>query len=331
MRYYAFGETRLSTGSMFTDRLYTGQRQIAELGIYHYNARFYSPKLGRFLSADTLMSGFASPQNLNRFSYVANNPARYTDPSGHMMAADTEGGGGSYTTSPIADYCATHPSVCSGGSGGSNDDGDDGGGGGNDPGDITYHFDTRDICNYVDCELGATLLGMLGTAADTAAFIVNGMWAFTADVALVLAGPEAYGAVVAGYNLVGSPTATIYGFGGLALWTGQGVLTGENHVAIDITLNSEMQLQEVSGSFSISQDTVFSVLNDTLSLAIKEPNVATIWSGVGAGYDVLRNPLAPALSSSPPIFPTVIQPSGSMTYNAQTGSFTGDLSLFTSP
>ncbi len=85
MRYYAFGETRLSTGNMFTDRLYTGQRQIAELGIYHFNARFYSPKLGRFLSADTLMSGFANPQNLNRFSYVANNPVRYTDPTGRCF------------------------------------------------------------------------------------------------------------------------------------------------------------------------------------------------------------------------------------------------------
>jgi RHS repeat-associated protein len=85
MRYYAFGETRLSTGTMFTDRLYTGQRQIAELGIYHFNARFYSPKLGRFLSADTLMSGFANPQSLNRFAYVANNPVRYTDPTGRCF------------------------------------------------------------------------------------------------------------------------------------------------------------------------------------------------------------------------------------------------------
>jgi RHS repeat-associated protein len=88
MRYYAFGETRLSTGTMLTDRLFTGQRQIAELGIYHYNARFYSPTLGRFLSADTLMSGFANPQNLNRFSYALNNPVRYTDPTGHSPYID---------------------------------------------------------------------------------------------------------------------------------------------------------------------------------------------------------------------------------------------------
>ncbi len=91
MRYYAFGETRLSTGTMLTDRLYTGQRQIAELGVYHYNARFYSPKLGRFLSADTLMSGFANPQSLNRYSYVGNNPINASDPTGHYCVGDLEG------------------------------------------------------------------------------------------------------------------------------------------------------------------------------------------------------------------------------------------------
>ncbi len=90
-RFYPFGETRLSTGTMFTDRLYTGQRQIAELGIYHYNARFYSPTLGRFLSADTLMSGFANPQNLNRYSYVKNNPINASDPTGHYCVGDLEG------------------------------------------------------------------------------------------------------------------------------------------------------------------------------------------------------------------------------------------------
>jgi RHS repeat-associated protein len=84
-RYYPFGETRLSTGSMFTDKLFTGQREMAGLGVYHFNARFYSPKLGRFLSADTIVPGYTNPQNLNRFSYVRNNPLRYIDPSGHVI------------------------------------------------------------------------------------------------------------------------------------------------------------------------------------------------------------------------------------------------------
>jgi RHS repeat-associated protein len=86
-RYYPFGEARFSTSSMLTDKLLTGQRQIAELGIYHHGARFYSPKLGRFLSADTIVPGYANPQNLNRYSYGLNNPSRYTDPSGHRACS----------------------------------------------------------------------------------------------------------------------------------------------------------------------------------------------------------------------------------------------------
>ena len=49
-RYYPYGETRLSTGSMFTDKLFTGQREMAGLGIYNYGARFYSPYLNRFFA-----------------------------------------------------------------------------------------------------------------------------------------------------------------------------------------------------------------------------------------------------------------------------------------
>jgi len=82
-RYYPFGETRVTTGTIYTDRLFTGQREMAGLGIYHFNARFYSPKLGRFLSADTIVPSYANPQSLNRFSYVTNNPLRYIDPTGH--------------------------------------------------------------------------------------------------------------------------------------------------------------------------------------------------------------------------------------------------------
>jgi RHS repeat-associated protein len=68
---------------MFTDKLFTGQREITGLGIYHYGARFYTPTLGRFLSADTIVPGYANPQSLNRFSYTLNNPLKYTDPTGH--------------------------------------------------------------------------------------------------------------------------------------------------------------------------------------------------------------------------------------------------------
>ena len=91
-RYYPFGETRLATGTLYTDKLFTGQRNITGLGIYHYQSRFYSPKLGRFLSADSLVPNPANPQDLNRFSYVRNNPIRYIDPTGHAVANENDGG-----------------------------------------------------------------------------------------------------------------------------------------------------------------------------------------------------------------------------------------------
>jgi RHS repeat-associated protein len=83
-RYYPYGETRLSTGTIYTDRLFTGQREITSLGIYHYGARFYSTKLGRFLSADSIVPGAANPQAWNRYSYVLGNPLKYIDPTGHV-------------------------------------------------------------------------------------------------------------------------------------------------------------------------------------------------------------------------------------------------------
>ena len=91
MRFYPFGETRVTSGAMPTDQQFTGQRNLgADLGgIYHYNARLYSPKLGRFLSADTIVPEPGNPQALNRYTYVYNNPVNATDPSGHAACYDT--------------------------------------------------------------------------------------------------------------------------------------------------------------------------------------------------------------------------------------------------
>ncbi len=47
-------------------------------------ARYYHPRLGRFVSADTIVPAPQNPQALNRFAYVLGNPLRYTDPTGHL-------------------------------------------------------------------------------------------------------------------------------------------------------------------------------------------------------------------------------------------------------
>ena len=82
-RYYPFGESRLTSADLKTDHLFTGQLSVGLGGIYSYSARFYSPRLGRFLSADTIVPSWADPQSLNRYSYSINNPLRFTDPTGH--------------------------------------------------------------------------------------------------------------------------------------------------------------------------------------------------------------------------------------------------------
>jgi len=58
----------------------------------------YSPALGRFIQPDTIVPDMYNPQSLNRYSYVLNNPIRYTDPTGHF----TESAINQY----VRDYCS---------------------------------------------------------------------------------------------------------------------------------------------------------------------------------------------------------------------------------
>jgi RHS repeat-associated protein len=51
----------------------------------YMHARFYSPASGRFLSVDPVLNSviaIGEPQQWNRYSYVVNNPLKYTDPDG---------------------------------------------------------------------------------------------------------------------------------------------------------------------------------------------------------------------------------------------------------
>jgi RHS repeat-associated protein len=61
---------------VLTDKLFTGQQEEygePEFGLYYYGARFYSTKLGRFLSPDPLVVSPGDPQALDRYAYVRNN------------------------------------------------------------------------------------------------------------------------------------------------------------------------------------------------------------------------------------------------------------------
>jgi len=49
------------------------------------NGRIYEPQIGRFLSPDPFIQDVTNTQNLNRYTYVNNNPLSYTDPSGYFF------------------------------------------------------------------------------------------------------------------------------------------------------------------------------------------------------------------------------------------------------
>ena len=79
-----------SGGIGATSLNYTGQR-LDGTGMLYYHARYYSPTLARFISADSVVPGqdstigTANPQSLNRYAYVNNNPLIHTDPTGHCL------------------------------------------------------------------------------------------------------------------------------------------------------------------------------------------------------------------------------------------------------
>ena len=83
IRYYAYGAMRYTAGSTPTSFNFTGQRRDSGSGLLFYNARWYDPAVGRFLQADTVVPEPGNPQSLNRYSYVGNQPLKYTDPTGH--------------------------------------------------------------------------------------------------------------------------------------------------------------------------------------------------------------------------------------------------------
>ena len=96
-RYLPFGGYRTAPSQTYTDRGYTGQKHNDDLGLIYYNARYYLPGVGRFVSADTLVPDPTSPQSYNRFSYVRNNPVNRIDPTGHFDMGSYEDGYNEYS------------------------------------------------------------------------------------------------------------------------------------------------------------------------------------------------------------------------------------------
>jgi RHS repeat-associated protein len=57
---------------------FTGREWDPEIGLYYYRARYYDPRLGRFISEDPI--GFAG--GVDQYAYVGNQPVNGWDPLG---------------------------------------------------------------------------------------------------------------------------------------------------------------------------------------------------------------------------------------------------------
>jgi RHS repeat-associated protein len=105
MDYYPYGGIRLDekAGSFSEQRKFAGHELDVDTGLSYMNARYYDSGMGRFVSLDPayLAVGdnaklkaltkleteryLADPQLANSYSYVANNPLKYTDSTGDFL------------------------------------------------------------------------------------------------------------------------------------------------------------------------------------------------------------------------------------------------------
>ncbi|MGH8590337.1 MAG: RHS repeat domain-containing protein [Gammaproteobacteria bacterium] len=63
---------------------YTGKFEEPDLGIQDFGARWYDPRIGRFLAVDPVGFDPQNPQSFNRYTYANNNPYGFVDPDGRQ-------------------------------------------------------------------------------------------------------------------------------------------------------------------------------------------------------------------------------------------------------
>jgi RHS repeat-associated protein len=80
--YDAFGRITSKPVPLANPFTYTAREYDTATGLYYYRARYYDPKLGRFLGTDPVVGTLEDPLTINPFVYVSNNPLRFVDPLG---------------------------------------------------------------------------------------------------------------------------------------------------------------------------------------------------------------------------------------------------------
>ena len=87
-RYDAFGVEKNIDDSDTNAFRYCGEYYDKETATVYLRARYYNPSTGRFISRDSFAGKNEDPLSLNLYTYCANNPIYYSDPTGHIFVLD---------------------------------------------------------------------------------------------------------------------------------------------------------------------------------------------------------------------------------------------------
>ena len=87
-RYDAFGVEKNIDENDANAFRYCGEYYDKETATVYLRARYYDPDIGRFMSRDSVTGKNEDPLSLNLYTYCANNPIYYSDPTGHIFVLD---------------------------------------------------------------------------------------------------------------------------------------------------------------------------------------------------------------------------------------------------
>jgi RHS repeat-associated protein len=121
----AFGARTSTSGTSAQPFDFTGELRDTNTGLIYLRARMYDPQIGRFLSRDTFAGSGTSSQSQHRYSYAANNPTTFRDPSGRAIPDDGAGScmcvpddelvvGSTAIVLPVSSSETLEPPACSG-------------------------------------------------------------------------------------------------------------------------------------------------------------------------------------------------------------------------
>ena len=103
------------TGTSTNAFQYTGRENdgpalsgVEGTGLLYYRARYYHPRLQRFVSEDLISGSPQNPQTMHKYLYVLNSPLNYIDPLGLFVAG---GGVGATLATPVGSADGTGGAV----------------------------------------------------------------------------------------------------------------------------------------------------------------------------------------------------------------------------